>query len=213
MKHEQPCRFPVADIELDGLLSHPSGAVRACVVCHPHPLYGGDRSNSVVAAITRALAEKGAATLRFDFRGVGRSGGRHGGGGPEVHDVLAAVEALASETGLKRIAVAGYSFGSLVALQAALVDGNRADGPRIERVAAVAPPLAMFDASFAASLAQPLFLVAGDRDPYCPRADLEALGASLGANASTVTLESADHFLAGREDEVADHVAAWLVSE
>jgi len=53
------------------------------VVCHPHPLYGGDMRNNVVDALVRALSETGVAAVRFDFRGVGRSGGEHGEGETE----------------------------------------------------------------------------------------------------------------------------------
>ena len=60
------------------------------VLAHPHPLYGGDRHSPVVAAAFAALADAGVAVLRFDFRGVGRSGGTHGGGIDERLDVAAA---------------------------------------------------------------------------------------------------------------------------
>src|SRR5580692_178093 len=62
---------------------------RAFLLCHPHPLYGGSMHSAVVVAIAKVLAEKGGdrvATLRFNFRGVGKSGGAYGGGEGEVAD-------------------------------------------------------------------------------------------------------------------------------
>jgi alpha/beta superfamily hydrolase len=53
----------------------PHGGV---VVCHPHPLYGGDMENPVVVRIDEVCGALGLATLRFNFRGVGRSSGVHG---------------------------------------------------------------------------------------------------------------------------------------
>nr|MCU0539985.1 alpha/beta hydrolase [Desulfobacterales bacterium] len=60
------------------------------VVTHPHPLYGGDMDNPVVLAVCRAFRRKGFSTLRFNFRGVGGSGGHHDRGVGECDDVRAA---------------------------------------------------------------------------------------------------------------------------
>lgn len=205
-------RFQSGDVELDGRFVLPGAGAgacsRACVVCHPHPLYGGNMHNPVVVAVTRALAAAGIATLRFDFRGVGESGGSHGGGAPEVEDARAAVDALCRVTGLRKVAIAGYSFGSVIALRLA---AEKARARRhVAAVAAVAPPLVMLDAGFTADLPMPLLLLAGDRDTYCPRPDFEALATRLPASAETVMLEGADHFFGGREAEVAAAVLDWI---
>src|SRR5262249_34552016 len=70
------------------------GARAGLVVCHPHPLYGGDMDNPVVVRAVEVAAEAGIATLRFNFRGVGTSEGSHGGGAGEQDDVRAALAAL-----------------------------------------------------------------------------------------------------------------------
>ena len=229
MTSETSIRIRSGEIELDARIVVPTGATRACVVCHPHPLYGGDMHNPVVVAITRALGAAAVATLRFDFRGVGLSGGSHGGGTPEIDDARAAVDTLAAATGLAAVAIAGYSFGSLIALRLAASADDGAEvsasnggaaavsrGPgatarvRIGAVAAVAPPLAMFDATFVTRIACPSLLLAGDRDAYCPRSDFEALAARLPERATTALVAGADHFFAGREREVADAVVRWF---
>jgi alpha/beta superfamily hydrolase len=220
---EKTLRFPSGDIELDGrihLAPWQMGVrVRGCVVCHPHPLYGGDMNSPVVVAITAALAARGVSTLRFDFRGVGESGGTHGGGAPEIRDARAAVSALRTAGGFDRIAIVGYSFGALVALRVAADQGS-SDIPdsSVDAVAAVAPPLAMFDASFVSSLRSSLLFVAGTRDQYCPREAFDALDG--GANepgvcdgvafTDKIVLEGADHFFGGYEDRLAKKVAKWV---
>lgn len=165
-------------------------------MCHPHPEYGGDMDNPVVLAAVRGCVDAGWSALRFNFGGVGSSGGRYGGGAPEIDDVVAAASALreALPPGTP-LAIAGYSFGAWVGAQAV------ARIPGVARVVAIAPPLRVFGWEFAAGLGAPLTVIAGDRDGFCPRARLDALLAATGAE--HVILEGADHFLAGWDDEVA----------
>src|SRR4029453_961058 len=79
---------------LEGRLAVPPGAGAGLVLCHPHPLYGGDMDNPVVGRAAEGAQGPGGATLRFNFRGVGASGGTHGGGTAEMNDVRAALTRL-----------------------------------------------------------------------------------------------------------------------
>src|SRR5690349_18327595 len=91
-------------------------AVRGtAVIAHPHPLFGGTMDNKVVQTLARAFVQSGWAALRFNFRGVGASEGAHDEGRGETDDLLALVEAQASQGPL---ALAGFSFGSFVATRA-----------------------------------------------------------------------------------------------
>jgi alpha/beta superfamily hydrolase len=165
-------------------------------VCHPHPQYGGDMQSPVVVRVAEALAASGVATLRFNFGGVGASEGAYDGGRAERCDVGAAESALAAEVPAGTpLAVVGYSFGAWVG--AAAAPGLR----RVRHVVAIAPPLAMLEWSSSG----PLDVVVGDRDQYCPRDALARLDA-----ARTTILPGADHFLVGRENEVAAAVVAAL---
>src|SRR5678816_1332155 len=105
------------------------------VVCHPHPLYGGTMQNKVVHTLARAMQEVGAATVRFNFRGVGASTGTHDEGRGEIDDAAAVAQWARRRWRCERLWLAGFSFGAAVALQAA---------PRLapERLVTVAPPVA-----------------------------------------------------------------------
>jgi len=85
------------------------------VIAHPHPLFGGTMDNKVVQTLARAFVQSGWAALRFNFRGVGASEGQHDEGRGETDDMLALVEAEAPQGPL---ALAGFSFGSFVAVRA-----------------------------------------------------------------------------------------------
>ena len=186
---------------LDGRLALPASPRGGAVVCHPHPLYGGDMDNPVVLAAVDALARAGFATLRFDFGGVGRSQGEHGGGPDEVRDVLATVAELRARLGSDApLVLAGYSFGAWAASTAAV------DLPDVAHVVAIAPPLAFGDWAFLRTLRAPVTAIVGDRDQYCDVGRLRSLRKGMPVH----VLRGADHFLAGRDDEIGAAVAAAL---
>ena len=89
--NEKHVTFRSGELTLEGLIAKPGGGAPAAVVCHPHPLYGGSMYNNVVEAILEALWQRGFATLRFNFRGVGASEGEHSGGVGEGDDAKAAM--------------------------------------------------------------------------------------------------------------------------
>ncbi len=203
---EAAVRF--GEVPLEGLLAVPRvrGAVPGAVLCHPHPLYGGDMHNEVVRGLARCLGRAGFAVLRFNFRGVGESGGAHSGGQGEVADVAAALDLLAGTPGVEgsRLAVVGYSFGAAVgwAAGAAL--------PGAAALVAVAPPLVLHPMLEACSSPKPKLAVAGTGDGFCPPREFERWFEGLSPPKEAVGLEGADHFLAGREEEVGDIAADFL---
>ncbi|MGZ5032465.1 MAG: alpha/beta hydrolase [Usitatibacter sp.] len=88
------------------------------VVAHPHPLFGGTMENKVITTLARSFVESGAATFRFNFRGVGATEGAHDEGRGETEDMLHVIEhARAAVPGLP-LELAGFSFGGAVATRA-----------------------------------------------------------------------------------------------
>lgn len=137
----RPFLLPGPAGALEAVLNYetlPDAATPIAVVCHPHPLYGGTMDNKVVHTVARAFVELGVLTLRFNFRGVGRSEGRFDKGVGEADDLLAAVAWLRARFGQSPLWLAGFSFGAFVACSA-----HRRAGA--ERLLLVAPPVEMFE--------------------------------------------------------------------
>ena len=103
---------------LDGELARPESPSWGVVLTHPHPQYGGSMHNHAIEALFAAMPQHGAATFRFNFRGVGTSQGSFDHGDAERLDVLAAVETVSELLGRDAhgVVLAGYSFGADVAL-------------------------------------------------------------------------------------------------
>lgn len=113
---------PVGRIEL-AVDSPEAAPVGLAFIGHPHPLYGGTLENKVAATLARAFAGIGWLAVRPNFRGVGRSEGSHDHGGGETDDFLHVIDTaprwLSAEVERLPRALAGFSFGSFVAAQAA----------------------------------------------------------------------------------------------
>src|SRR6266704_348259 len=97
--------------KIEALLEEPeTGPAReACLVCHPHPLYGGTMHNKVVYRLARALRRSGSVVLRFNFRGVGRSQGEHDHGKGELEDAAGMMDWLRARYPGLPYAAAGFS--------------------------------------------------------------------------------------------------------
>ena len=200
MNHEQPVSFCQGTIRLEGLYAAVQGTIGA-VISHPHPLMGGDMRNPVVEILTESFFAGGFSTLRFNFRGVGMSEGNFDEGRGEQEDVLTAVTYLERQ-GIREILLVGYSFGawvnSGVVLQRDLL-------PAV----LVSPPINLFPFNFALLQGKVGLVICGDRDPYCPLD--EARNAAAQASCRLEIIPDADHFLSGREAELAACIDAFVM--
>lgn len=176
-------------LELEAALEL-SSAMRGVVITHPHPLYGGDMDNPVVLAVRDGYLSNGFTTLRFNFRGVGRSQGKYSDGLGEQDDVKAAAAYL-SHLGIHKIHLAGYSFGSWVNAAADF-------SPMvIERMLMVAPPVAFMDFSHIPPITRPLHIIAGSMDEIAPPEQIRTLMKNWNPEAVLDVIQGADHFSLG----------------
>src|SRR5438270_2414166 len=131
--------IPVEHGRLEALHWPVENARGAAIICHPHPLHGGTMHNHVTYRLAQAWRDARVSSVRFNFRGVGRSTGTHDEGRGEVDDARAALDFIARENLQVPLYASGFSFGSRVALKLAL------DEPRIERAMAVGLAVDLFD--------------------------------------------------------------------
>jgi alpha/beta superfamily hydrolase len=166
---DNPTRFP--DVATELRLHGPAGAIEAAldlpeaaearagtaVICHPHPLHGGTMHNKVVVMVERSLRELGLRTVRFNFRGVGASEGEYDDGRGETLDLLAVAEWVRKVRPDDALWLAGFSFGSYVALLAAR-------HLPVKQMISIAPPVGRWDFSAAIAPVCPWLIVQGEED-------------------------------------------------
>jgi alpha/beta superfamily hydrolase len=185
------------------------------VIAHPHPLYGGTMDNKVVTTLARAFAEAGAATVRFNFRGVGASAGTHDEGRGEADDMVRVVEyATQAHPGLPLV-LAGFSFGGAVAVRAsALLDFAQlvlvAPGfRRISEEGMGAPPDPL-DPGLGAPgrhTSANTVIVHGDRDATVPLAD--SIAWATPREVPVVVVPGGEHFFHRKLHVLREIVLRW----
>lgn len=185
---------------IEALLAAPRGesAVGACVICHPHPLYGGAMSNKVVYTLAATAAKAGFYALRFNFRGVGKSAGLHDEGRGETDDAVWLAQQLrAALPAGAPLVLAGFSFGALVALKAAAAVQPAA-------LMSVAPPFGKYfgDARRPPHPGCPWTVIHSRDDDTVAYAETAAELALYAPAPTLVTVDGAGHFFHGRLAEV-----------
>lgn len=192
-----------ASLALEGLYADPGGGRGGAVIAPPHPRFGGSMDSPVVTELAHACSAAGLASLRFNWRGVGGSGGAASGDADDAHaDYAAALDELAATTPGPLLA-AGYSFGAAAAVQAAQ------GAARVEGLLLVSPPPSLLDAEALARFAGPVLLLVGERDELAPPAALAELAAGLPAG-RCVPLPDADHFFRTGLAALGAEARAWL---
>ncbi len=195
---------------LEGLHEVPGAPRFAAVVCHPHPLYGGTMNNHATYRLAKAVRAAGGVSLRFNFRGVGRSAGAHDAGRGEVEDTRAALDWLAEQhPGLPRYA-AGFSFGSWMALAAACGDA----AVRGVLCAGLALSLRELATEAARTYPRPVAVVQAEHDEFGLPSEVERRLAGAAAPRRVLVVAGATHLFTEELPELerrAGEALDWLL--
>jgi hypothetical protein len=179
----------------------------AAVVCHPHPLYGGTMHNKVVFRAAKAALQAGLPTLRFNFRGVGRSSGSFSEGVGEGEDVTAALDYLSARFPAVPVCLIGFSFGASVGLRVG------ANDPRVVALVGLGVPVASMNMDYLRGVLKPKLIIQGTQDVFAPRDQVEQFFLSLAEPKQIHWVQGADHFFTGKLEEVQRAIRGYLTSE
>jgi hypothetical protein len=179
---------------LEALLEEPEDAapIEAALVCHPHPQHGGTMHNKVVYRIARGLRSTGSAVLRFNYRGVNLSEGGYAEGEGELDDARAALNYLRQRYPELPFTVAGFSFGSRIAL--------RLGCGIARRVIAVGFPSVYKDKASLDTCTTPRIFIQSTHDQFGSVGEIESIVAALPEPKQLHLIEAQDHFFAGALD-------------
>jgi len=183
-------RIPGPVGHLEALLEEPEDRepIAAVLVCHPHPQHGGTMHTRVVHRTARGLRKAGAVVLRFNYRGVNLSEGEYDHGHGEIEDGRACLEFLRARYPELPFAIAGFSFGSRIALKLAL------DYPQAKKVIPIGYPTKYPNRDYIFDITIPKVFIHSTNDEHGPRPEFEAFFATLPEPKEVKWIESKDHF-------------------
>lgn len=165
------------------------------IICHPHPLFGGTMHNKVVTTLAKTFQHLGLTTVRFNFRGVGRSEGEFAQGHGELDDLLAVIDWMQQQHPKRDIWLAGFSFGAYVAAKAAVQVVPK-------KLVTIAPPVQNFPMNMLPPILCPWILVQGGQDDVVPAAEVLAWAEERVPKPIIIEFPEAGHFFHGQLGEL-----------
>ncbi len=219
---EELVRFNSDGLKLEGILSYDETVLNPPMVllCPPHPHLGGDMENNIITALSSVLAENGFALLRFNYRGVGNSESKLGNiaeiyeywekilnnddCSDAIVDAVSAIDYLRSTVGTKRIFIAGYSFGAIVAMMLSVENAD------IKAFTSISTPFGRFDTSFLSSCKKPKLFICADNDFATSLKEVEKGMLSISEPKMLDVMKDCDHFYIDKELEIANKVLGFF---
>jgi alpha/beta superfamily hydrolase len=197
---------------LEGRYHHSKRAnAPIALMLHPHPQFGGTMNNRVIYALYQLYQRRGFSTLRFNFRGVGRSQGQFDNGQGELSDAASALDWMQGyNPNASSCWIAGFSFGAWIGMQLMM------RRPEINAFVSISPPASSHDFTFLAPCPASGLLIHGDQDSLIPVASVDKLAQKL-ASQKTVSIDyrvipGADHFFTEHMGLLTGMVDEYLVS-
>jgi len=171
------------------------------VILHPHPLYGGTMNNKIAYNLFHAFVRAGFSTLRFNFRGVGKSQGKFDDGIGELADAATALDWIQQQNmDASTCWIAGFSFGAWIGMQLLM------RRPEIDGFISVSPPANLYDFAFLSPCPAAGLITMGDKDEIVTEDAVNKLATKLagqkGANIEYKVIAGADHYYRNNLDEL-----------
>ena len=198
---------PAGELEVIAVPVNPSVTPKnaVAIICHPHPLFGGTMNNKVVTTLARAFGDLGLTSVRFNFRGVGKSTGVHDDGVGEIQDVLTVIDWARQENPGQDIWLAGFSFGAAISAHVATMISPR-------QLVSIAPPVPRFNLLELPPINCPWLIVQGETDDVVIPQDVYAWVATRTPPPELIRIPNAGHFFHGQLMLLREKISAALTA-
>ena len=218
---EEHVHFNSDGLKLEGVLAYDENVINPplALLCPPHPHLGGDMENNVITVLSSVLPENGFATLRFNYRGVGKSESKldniaevyeyweailnSDDCSDAIVDATSAANYLETTIGTKSMFVAGYSFGAIVAMMLSVGNND------VSAFTAISTPFGRFDTGFLKEYKKPKLFICADNDFTSSLEEVEKGMLNISEPRILEKMYDCDHFYLDKELEIANKVSEF----
>ena len=181
------------------------------LILHAHPGHGGNMNNNLSLLLHKFFSDMGFSSLRFNFRGVGKSDGEHDGSEGELADSAIALDWLQNQNPeSKEYWVCGISFGAWVGMQLLM------RRPEIPKFILLSPPVGKYDFNFLAPCPASGIIISGEKDGLIDKDMVKDVATKLNKQRSISvkydSIKSADHFFSNQEQRVIEKIKKYISS-
>ena len=168
------------------------------LILHAHPGHGGNMNNPLSLKLHRLFSDNGFSTLRFNFRGVGKSDGEHDGSEGELADSAIALDWLQNQNPeSKEYWICGISFGAWIGMQLLM------RRPEIPKFVLISPPVGKYDFNFLAPCPASGMIINAEKDSLIEvnliKEVVKRLNQQQSINVMQEVIKSSDHFFSNNK--------------
>ena len=179
------------------------------LILHAHPGHGGNMNNPLSLKLHRLFSDNGFSTLRFNFRGVGKSDGEHDGSEGELADSAIALDWLQNQNPeSKEYWICGISFGAWIGMQLLM------RRPEIPKFVLISPPVGKYDFNFLAPCPASGMIINAEKDSLIEvnliKDVVKRLNQQQSINVMQEVIKSSDHFFSNHENKVIEKVKSYF---
>ena len=196
---------PAGNIEVLTTTPEKNPPRASVIICHPHPLYGGTMHNKVVSTLARAFNNLGLRTLRFNFRGIGKSEGVHDEGKGEAADVITLANWFKTLFPNDELWLAGFSFGGFIV-------ASVATQYPVAQLISVAPQASRFLSPPLPPVTCPWLIIQGENDEVVPPQELYAWLETVQPQPRLIRFPGAGHFFHGQLIKLRETIESIFIS-
>ena len=181
------------------------------LLLHAHPGHGGNMNNPLSLKLHRLFSDNGFSSLRFNFRGVGKSDGEHDGSEGELADSAIALDWLQNQNPeSKEYWICGISFGAWIGMQLLM------RRPEIPKFVLISPPVGKYDFNFLAPCPASGVIINAEKDNLIEvnliKDVVKRLNQQKSINVKQEVIKSSDHFFNNNENKVIEKVKAYFIN-
>ncbi len=207
-KHIFMVQGEIGELEVELIIPNEPKYNLCAILGHPHSLHGGTMHNKVVTTVASAFANLNIPTIKFNFRGVGKSFGEYDAGLGESVDMLIIARLWQDLYPNCKMIFAGFSFGSYVAYRAASIYSLEKNSKA--HLITIAPSVENYDYKEFGDLAAPWLVIQGDNDEIVPLESVKNFVESFIPPLKMLLFTDTTHFFHGKLVELKSKLTAYL---